>query len=168
LQPLFQPDHHFYYKRKGSRIRIRIRACDTAKNGAKKTGKMDARHAYARGPGRLVTLAVQGDHVTGDPLLSTMPAQRESKLAQSKMEVAKLLAHLLATAALWVCIQMSYKNQQKGDIAKKWPTKSCQQKNQVKNPDMAFRIGPDPDPLLELKNNVHSNLFSNCCEERRY
>jgi hypothetical protein len=48
---------------------------------------MYARHAYARGPGRLVTLAVQGDHVTGDTLFSTMPAERESKLRHSKMEV---------------------------------------------------------------------------------
>ena len=43
---------------------------------------MYARHAYARGPGRLVTLAVQGDHVTGDPLLSTMPAEREQVQAK--------------------------------------------------------------------------------------
>ncbi len=58
-------------------IRIRICTCDIAKNSAKNAGKMYARHAYARGPGRLVTLAVQGDHVTRDTLLSTMPAERE-------------------------------------------------------------------------------------------
>ncbi len=60
----------------------------------KKREKYIARHAYARGPGRLVTLAVQGDHVTGDPLLSTMPTERE--------QVGKLLAHLLATQSLFV------------------------------------------------------------------
>jgi hypothetical protein len=92
LQPLFQSAQHFHEKREGSgagsasgSILVTLR-----KTGLKMREKMCARHAYARGPGRLITLAVQGDHVTGDPLLSTMPAERESKLAKREMEVAKL------------------------------------------------------------------------------
>jgi hypothetical protein len=94
--------------------------------------------------------------------------QRENKFRQSKMEVAKLLAHLLAAQSFLFCIETSYKNQHMGDIAKKWPIQSCQQKIQVKKPDMTFRKGINADPLLELKNNVHTKVFSNCCEERRY
>ncbi len=45
--------------------------------------------------------------------------QRESKFRQSKMEVAKLLAHLLATQSLWVCIETSYKKSTDGRHCKR-------------------------------------------------
>jgi hypothetical protein len=38
--------------------------------------------------------------------------------------MAKLVAHLLATAAVWVRIQISLKNTKWATLAKKWPTHS--------------------------------------------
>jgi hypothetical protein len=48
--------------------------------------------------------------------------------------LAKLVARLLATAALWVRIQTSLKNTKKGDIKKpkEWPTHSRPPKNTQK------------------------------------
>ncbi len=47
--------------------------------------------------------------------------------------VAKLVAYLLATAALWVRIQTSLKNTNWATQAKEWPTHSSPPKNIQKN-----------------------------------
>ena len=43
--------------------------------------------------------------------------------------MAKFVAHLLATAALWVRIQASLKNTKWATLAKEWPTHSSPPKN---------------------------------------
>ncbi len=65
-------------------------------------------------------------------------------------------------AALWVHIEKSYKNQQMCDIAKRVANTILPAKiksGKESGYGMAFRKEPDPDPLLELKNNVIQKYF---------
>ncbi len=73
--------------------------------------------------------------------------------------MAKSIARQLATAALWVRIQTSLKNQKWATSAKKWPTHSSPPKKYieiiVRHADQRLRIRirmisglPDPDPLV--------------------